>query len=255
MGRKVNNTFYETLGPDWYGATDHPVALLRSENCLRNRWIAEHIRDHCPETSDILDIGCGAGFLCNPLAQEGHRVCGLDLSVSSLTVARKNRADASVGPAVRYICGDCSSLPFAAGSFDAVCAMDVLEHVERPDRLVSESSRVLRPGGRFFFYTFNRNFLTWLIVIKGVEWFVRNTPPDMHVYRYFIKPAKMSAMLSGSGLKPDIWRGVRPRLNGAFWSLLATGRVRPDFEFCFTPSLAVGYFGVAIKVKKGGAGK
>src|SRR6201999_1216443 len=113
-----------------------------------------------------------------------YRVTGLDASPESLVVAARHDETGSV----RYERGDALALPYADASFDAVCAMDFLEHVEEPARVVAECSRVLRPGGLFFFHTFNRSFLAWLVVIKGVEWFVRNTPRDMHVLRLFIPP-------------------------------------------------------------------
>ena len=58
----------------------------------------------------------------------------------------------------------------------------------------AEMARVLRPGGLLFFHTFNRSWLAWLVVIKGVEWFVRNTPKDMHVLHLFLKPSEVEAM-------------------------------------------------------------
>ncbi|MEO6095612.1 MAG: methyltransferase domain-containing protein, partial [Fibrobacteria bacterium] len=85
----VNNAFYEGLGDRWYDAYDDPVALLRAEGRLKNPWVADRIRSHLEgNPGRILDIGCGAGFLANSLAAEGHRVSGVDMSRGSLKVAR-----------------------------------------------------------------------------------------------------------------------------------------------------------------------
>ena len=176
----INNDIYDQYGERWYTANDDPVALLRAEARARNRWILSEIaKGFHGRNIRILDVGCGAGFLANELARHGYRVVGLDASKSTLDVAHRHDSTQTVD----YICGDAYRLGFESGAFDVVCAMDFLEHVENPNKVVREVSRVLNAHGLFFFYTFNRNFLSWLVVIKGVEWFVRNTPPNMHCLR------------------------------------------------------------------------
>src|SRR5262249_61892129 len=93
---------------------------------------------------------------------------------------------------------------------------------------------------------FNRGCLSCLAVIKGVDWSVKNTPRDMHVLRLFIKPAELAAMCRAHGLEPEQFRGMRPRVDGAFFRLLSTGRVGRDFRFVFTSSLRTGYLGYAL---------
>ena len=241
---RVNNAVYETLGERWYGAEDDPIALLRAESRLRNPWIASELtRAFGNRPAEVLDVGCGGGFLSNHLGSLGHRVTGLDASSDALAVARRYDDTGSV----RYQQGDALNLPFPDGSFDAVCAMDFLEHVENPDRVIAEAARVLKPSGLFFFHTFNRNFLSWLIVIKGVEWCVRNTPRNLHVLRLFLKPAEVRSSCARNGLIDLQLRGVRPVFGRAFLKLLLTRRVSADFSFRFTPSTGLGFSGLATK--------
>jgi 2-polyprenyl-6-hydroxyphenyl methylase/3-demethylubiquinone-9 3-methyltransferase len=150
-------------------------------------------------------------------------------------------------PAPAYVAADAYRLPFGDAAFDAVCALDFLEHVTDPGRAIAEAARVLRPGGLFFFHTFNRNPMAWLIIIKGVEWFVRGTPRRMHVLPLFIKPAELEAMCGRAGFRIEGMRGMRPGLGAAFWRLLATRRVPRDFRFRFSGSLALGYLGSAVR--------
>jgi len=239
---QVDNQLYDKLGERWYSANDDPVALLRAESRLRNPWVSSCLRERQGSQSRLLDIGCGAGFLSNALAREGFEVVGLDASAASLAVARGHDETNSV----RYDVGDALALPYPAQSFDAVFAMDFLEHVENPGAIVTEVARVLRPGGTFFFHTFNRNLLAWLVVIKCVEWFVKNTPPNMHVLRLFIKPAELRAMCANSGLPVVEIHGSAPVVwSKAFFSMLATGIVSSDFRFKFTRSTLLGYTGFA----------
>lgn len=126
--------------------------------------------------------------------------------------------------------------------------MDLLEHVENPQALVREASRLLRPGGLFFFHTFNRTALSWLLVIKGVEWCVKNTPPHMHVLRMFIKPRELEAMCKDVGLRFQEVRGLNVKFKSkAFWKMVLTRSVPDDLKFVFTDSLSMGYCGVATK--------
>jgi 2-polyprenyl-6-hydroxyphenyl methylase/3-demethylubiquinone-9 3-methyltransferase len=240
----VNNEVYAALGDRWYGAEDDPIALLRAESRLRNPWVASEIVGALGERpGQVLDVGCGGGFLSNYLGARGHEVTGLDASADALQVATLHDS----GGSVRYQQGDALKLPFRDASFDAVCAMDFLEHVENPDQVVAEAARVLRPSGLFFFHTFNRNLLAWLVIIKGVEWFVRNTPRNLHVLRLFLKPAEVRAACARHGLGAVELRGVRPRLGLPFWRMLLTRRVPADFAFVFTPSTRLGFSGLARK--------
>ncbi len=240
---QVNNDIYHELGERWYHAKDDPVALLRAEARARNPWVIAEIQTAFL-TAKVLDIGCGAGFLANELAQQGIAVTGFDASEESLEVARRY----DVTGRVRYQYGDANHLPFADKSFDVACALDFLEHVEDPARIVAEAARVLKPGGLFFFHTFNRNFVAWLIGIKGVEWFVKNTPRNLHLYRYFIKPSELTAMCEQSGMQVVTMRGLDPVIaQRAFWKMVVTGTVDDDFQFKFTHSKLIGYTGLAKK--------
>ena len=241
---RVNNEIYATLGERWYAAQDDPVALLRAESRLRNPWLLDEIGSAFGQRPcQVLDVGCGAGFLSNELGAAGHEVTGIDTSADALSVAALH----DPGGTVVYQQGSALELPFADASFDAVCAMDLLEHVEDPERVIAEAARVLKPSGLFFFHTFNRNFLSWLVIIKGVEWFVRNTPRDLHVLRLFVKPEEVRAACVRHGLAAVELRGVRPRLNWPFWRMLLTRRVPADFAFVFTNSTRLGFSGLARK--------
>lgn len=245
----VNNRIYAQLNERWYDAHDDPVALLRAEARHRNPWIAARIATRLgPRSCAVLDLGCGAGFLANDLAGRGHRVVGLDASPESLAVAAAHDPTGRV----HYELGDAHALPYPDASFDVVCAMDFLEHVEAPERVVAEAARVLAPGGLFFFHTFDRSVWSWLVVIKGVEWFVRNTPRDLHVLRLFIRPGELAAMCRAQGLVPIELHGSRPRLRLPLLRMLLTGIVGDDVEFQFTRSLRLGYAGFACKARPAG---
>jgi 2-polyprenyl-6-hydroxyphenyl methylase/3-demethylubiquinone-9 3-methyltransferase len=244
--KKINNSIYENLGDKWYLAKDDPIALLREESKFRNPWILESIQKHnkSHKSSHILDLGCGGGFLSNFLSKKGYKVTGLDLAEDALKVARQFDQTKNVN----YIQGSAYHLPFKEGTFDIVCAMDFLEHVEFPQKIIKEISRVLKPGGQFFFYTFNRNILSWLFVIKGVEWILKKTPENLHVYHLFIKPEELEHYCKNNKLLVQTFKGVGPKiLHRKFFKFILKREVPQDFPFTFKKSLCLGYLGHALK--------
>jgi 2-polyprenyl-6-hydroxyphenyl methylase/3-demethylubiquinone-9 3-methyltransferase len=242
--KEVNNQIYGELQQRWYRADDDPVALLRAEARARNPWVQQRISEAFERPVDVLDIGCGAGFLSNALARHGHRVTGIDQAENALQVARVHDASGTV----LYTSADARALPFADATFDVVCAMDVLEHVVPWQSVVREAARVAKPGGLFVYYTFNRTFLAWLFAVKGIEWVVRNTPKDLHLYSLFIKPRELAAECTSLGLQVQQVTGFGPRVfSRAFLKLLQSGCVPADFEFRMQRSQQLGYLGVARK--------
>lgn len=241
---EINNAIYETLGERWYEAWDDPVALLRSESRVKHPWILNKIRELFGEAKvEILDVGCGAGFLTNEFALKGYPITGVDLSGESLKVAGNYDKTKSV----KYLEADALQLPFADGSFDVVTCMDFLEHVKNPELYIREISRVLKPDGVFFFHTFNRNPLSWLFVIKGVEWLVKNTPKHMHVIDLFIKPSELAGFCKESGMKVGEMTGIRPVFSSIPLKSLFSGVVPRSFRFELTKSLLMSYLGYARK--------
>ncbi len=242
---KVNNDIYETYGDRWYEADDDPVALLRAESKTKTPWILEKINFYGKLNAEtkVLDVGCGAGFLSNALAKENLNVTGVDLSPESLKVAQKY----DVTKTVKYLTADAYHLPFADHSFDVLTAMDFLEHVEQPDVVIKEFSRVLKPGGLFIFHTFNRNVLAYLVIIKMVEWLVKNTPKNMHVLHLFITPKELQNYCLAAQMQTEDMIGIRPVFSTVPLRSLFSGIVPKSLKFKLTRSLLLSYMGFAIK--------
>lgn len=243
--KKVNNDIYDTLGERWYEAYDDPVALLRAESKVKTPWILERIKNHglLFNTTKVLDVGCGAGFLSNELACHSLNVTGVDLSDDSLKVASRHDSTKSV----HYHNANAYELPYEDHSFDVVTALDFLEHVDDPAKAIQEFSRVLKPNGLFFFHTFNRNILAHLVVIKFVEWLVSNTPKDMHIIELFIKPKELKQYNTQVGLDTKEMIGIKPILSSIPLKSIFSGVVPKQLKFELTNSLLLSYLGFAVK--------
>lgn len=244
MKPQVNNDYYNHLNNDWYEASTDPIAILRAESKTKNPWVKKVIESHFNRTNlKIADIGCGAGFLSNYLAQTFDSVHGLDASGSTIEVAKLNDKTNKV----KYDLGNAYMLPYENDSMDVVCAMDFLEHVEDPARVVAECSRILKPGGLFLYHTFNRNILSWLIVIKFMEWFVPNTPKNLHVLHLFIKPKELVEMMDKNHLNNIQTIGISPRFNLGFIRSIISRRVLSGFGFKVGGHTQLGYIGYSEK--------
>lgn len=243
----VNNEYYNHLAERWYTAQDDPIALLRAEASFRNPWILRRILELAPNSNGspkVLDVGCGGGFLSNYLAKEGLSVTGIDLSESSLAIATRKDETRTVN----YIKANAYEMPFEDGSFDVITSTDFLEHVDEPKRVLREVARCLKTGGLFFFHTFNRTMLANLLAIKSLEWFVKNTPKNLHVIDYFISPQDLLDWLDELGFETIELRGIRPVIfQRPIVKILMRGIVDPAFRFTWTRSLQVSYLGIARK--------
>ncbi len=236
---KINNSFYDYYGERWYTADDDPVALLRLENKVKAPWILSRIN----KFSKILDVGCGAGFLTNQFALAGHDVTGVDQSEDSLRVAHTYDRSGKV----RYLAANAYELPFDDETFDVVTSTDFLEHIDDPEKVIKEFSRVLKPGGTFFFHTFNRNPLSWLVAIKMIEWLIPKTPKNMHVLKLFIKPIELQKYCENAHLKVIELTGIKPVISSIPIKRLFSGKVPDQIRFELTRNLSISYMGKAVK--------
>jgi 2-polyprenyl-6-hydroxyphenyl methylase/3-demethylubiquinone-9 3-methyltransferase len=243
MSASINNQVYEDLGERWYTDDTHPIALLKRESEAKAKYVTQQIgrASRC----EVLDIGCGAGFVSSLLANGGMQVTGVDLSPSSIAVAQRFSA-----PAVKYQVADATELPFKNESFDACLLLDCLEHIQDYPRAIAEAARVTRPGGRVFFHTFNRTWLSYLLAVKALDWL--GNDKHIHVYPMLIKPDELNQHCEKSGLKVVHTTGIMPDMTSkAFWWSLAHRQVAKSFHFKFTKSTAVGYIGYALKSNRG----
>jgi 2-polyprenyl-6-hydroxyphenyl methylase / 3-demethylubiquinone-9 3-methyltransferase len=204
-GKGNDLALYDTLAEQWW-APAGPFAALAQLNGPRFQFFDKHLPSW--QGLQVLDAGCGGGLASEELAKRGAAVTGIDISLPSLEVAKAHAK--SSGLAIRYQQASCEELPFPAESFDVVFCCDVLEHVNQPARVVHEGARVLKPGGLFFFDTFNRNPLARWITITLLENLLGQIPKGTHDSQKYIKPQEMRiwleenslALLSLSGFLP-----------------------------------------------------
>jgi 2-polyprenyl-6-hydroxyphenyl methylase/3-demethylubiquinone-9 3-methyltransferase len=214
MPGKVNNELYEIYGDTWWDdEAEFSLAGLRyCVNPVRYNYFKRILQLlGISSGKDVLDVGCGGGFLAEEFARDGFRVTGIDPSAKSVAAARKHAVESGLD--IRYEIGRGEEAPFPDGSFDLVACCDVLEHVDDLEKVIGEVSRLLKPGGVFFYDTINRTWLSKIALIKvWQEWsFTRCCPANAHVWEKFIKPAELVAIMRDRGLVHREMKGIAPR--------------------------------------------
>jgi len=211
----IDNDLYNLESNKWW-EPDHVLYLLKtSVNPVRVAFARKHIFDDLqldPNGKKALEVGCGGGILCEEIAKMGFDTTGIDPSEHSLNIAR-NHAKVS-GLEIKYEEGTGEALPYANGEFDAVFCCDVLEHVRDLPKVMSEISRVLKPGGVFIFDTLNRTFISKLVAIKIWQEWKRWAffPPKLHNWKMFIKPDELKQLLADSNFEFKGFRGTQPNV-------------------------------------------
>jgi 2-polyprenyl-6-hydroxyphenyl methylase / 3-demethylubiquinone-9 3-methyltransferase len=154
-----------------------------------------------------LGRGCGGGFLAEEFARLGFDVVGVDPSAVSIEAARAHAAASSLN--IDYRVGAGEQLLVEDGMFDVAYCCDVLEHVSDLDRVISETARVLKPGGLYLFDTVNRTLQSKLVAIKiAQEWpLTRVVDTPMHDWQMFIKPRRADPYAAPSRAAPRRDRG------------------------------------------------
>jgi len=212
----IDNDLYNRLAHTWW-EEDGALTLIRTGlNEARFGYFRQVMLERLgisPQGLRALDIGCGGGYLAEEFARVGCRVSGIDPSPASIEAARAHTR--ATGLDIDYRVGSGESLPFEDGTFDIVYCCDVLEHVRDLERVISETSRVLKPGGIYFFDTINRTWRSRLVEIKILqEWsLTRVQPPNLHDWDMFIKPEELREVLGRHALDDRELVGLQPRVS------------------------------------------
>ena len=167
----------------------------------------------------ILDIGCGGGLLCEPMARLGATVVGADAAAGNIPVAKLHAEQSSLEIDYRHITAE--ALADAGEQFDVVLNMEVVEHVASPPAYLFACQELLRPGGLHICSTLNRNPKSFLFAIIGAEWVMRWLPKGTHDWNKFITPDELFGLLENAGLKPVDRKGFVFNKVAWSWSISA----------------------------------
>jgi 2-polyprenyl-6-hydroxyphenyl methylase / 3-demethylubiquinone-9 3-methyltransferase len=202
---------FGALAAEWWDPNGSS-AMLHKLNPVRLGFIRSAINRHFGSeasnlkplaTRSALDVGCGAGLLCEPLARLGAQVTGIDAAPENIEAAK---AHAELGGiAIDYVAGEVGAQ--ISGQFDLVTSMEVIEHVADPADFVRELAARLNPDGLMILSTPNRTAASKLFLVEAAER-LGQVPRGTHDWDQFLTPEEMTALLTDSGLEVTEMQGI-----------------------------------------------
>jgi len=199
---------FEAMAAEWWD-TEGKFKPLHMLNPCRLDYITQQIaHEFHRDLSDdlpfsglrILDIGCGGGLLCEPMARLGATVVGADAAERNIPMARIHAEQS--GLTIDYRHTTAEAMAEQGEQFDVVLNMEVVEHVASPILYLTACQQLLKPGGLHICSTLNRNPKSFLFAIIGAEWVMRWLPKGTHDWNKFITPDELFDLLRDAGLTP-----------------------------------------------------
>jgi 2-polyprenyl-6-hydroxyphenyl methylase / 3-demethylubiquinone-9 3-methyltransferase len=184
----------------------NPVRL----SFIRQQLVAHFGRDASSlrpfEGLTLLDVGCGGGLIAEPMSRLGFAVTGIDADAEAIGVARTHSE--GTGLSIEYRVGTAESIAASGQSFDAVLALEVIEHVADANLFIGCVGALVKKGGAFIATTLNRTARSFALAIIGAEYVLRWLPRGTHDWRKFIRPSELVTGLRRHGFSPLELAGV-----------------------------------------------
>jgi len=205
---------FAALAEEWWDPTGK-FKPLHKFNPVRLAYIREQILSHFGrdgtkrqpfEGLDILDIGCGGGLLCEPMARLGANVTGADAAERNVRIAALHAEQSGLD--IDYQATSAEALAEDKKQFDVVLNMEVVEHVDNVPLYLKSSAALVKPGGLMFLATINRTARAYALAIIGAEYILNWLPRGTHSFKKFLTPDELTAQLRQNRMQIKARTGV-----------------------------------------------
>ena len=205
---------FSKVGKEWWDANSKAgTGPLHAMNPTRVAFIREEATRLRPSQRllppmsqlkglSVLDVGCGGGLLSESLARLGGKVTAIDPSPQNIAIAKEHSASSAITREnIRYLHCDVEAMVKAGETFDLVCSLEVVEHVDDLDAFIAQCAACVQPkSGSLFLSTLNRTTKSYLLAILAAEQLLRVVPPGTHQWEKFITPKELSSYVQREGL-------------------------------------------------------
>lgn len=200
---------FSALADEWWDPKGR-LAPLHAMNPARLAFIRDRALAHFGreagrrrpfEGLSLLDVGCGGGLVCEPMARLGFAATGIDPAEPSIGVAQSHAALQAL--AIDYRAADVGTLAAEGAAFDVVLCLEVVEHTPDPGAFLLAAAGLMAPGGLMILATLNRTWKSLALAKVTAEYVLRWIPPGTHDWRRFPTPAEIRAWLAGAPLRVE----------------------------------------------------
>ena len=205
---------FTAIAERWWDATGD-FAPLHKLNPPRLQFIRDHLcryfdRDPLADLPlrglSVIDVGCGGGLLCEPMARLGATVTGIDAGEENIAVARTHAESMKLKINYRHVLPE--ALSEEPKRYDVVLNMEVVEHVSDLGLFLESSADVLKPGGAMILSTLNRTLKSLALAKIGAEYILRWVPPGTHDWQKFVRPSELADGLRPHGVEITDLKGI-----------------------------------------------
>ena len=187
---------FNNLAHKWWDSTSE-FKPLHDINPLRVDFIKSKVD---LKGKRVLDIGCGGGILTEAIAREGAEVTGIDQGEKVIKIAKLHSLESQLNINYEQINIE-NFIKKNKQKFDVITCLEMLEHVPDPASVIKACSQILKPDGKLFLSTINRNTKSFLFAIIGAEYILKLLPKGTHTYEKFITPSELRDYCNQSNLK------------------------------------------------------
>lgn len=177
----------------------NPVRLTYIKDKICQNFNLEPNKPRPLEGLRLLDIGCGGGLLCEPMARLGAQVVGADASATNIEIARIHARQSNLD--IDYRAETSEALLEQGEKFDCILNMEVVEHVADVNLFISSCANMVKPGGLMFVATINRTLKANALAIFMAENVLKWLPKGTHQYEKLVKPEELEAPLNGADME------------------------------------------------------
>ncbi len=229
MENAPQTDYFNNLSNQWWSESG-AFEVLHAMNPARIYFIKNLANQYFPKSGlrnlRVLDVGCGGGIVCEPLARLGAKLTGIDASKQAILAARAHAFEHNLS--IKY---ECKNVKNMKNTYDLVTCLEVIEHIDDLEAFIYNLTERINTSGIIVLSTLNRTVFSYLIGILGAEYLTRKVPVGTHDWQKFVEPSELVALMENQGMRVIALEGMNYSFFRREWYL--GGHLRMNYLIGF----------------------